>query len=176
MNTVEIIRRICDASEEQLKAIETILGGHAPACGEPACDVTGYRIKGNNGFTFELSADLSTLTAYRIGKRSPAHDQTLRALTRGYLRVLIEAKGSLIRRSEIERRISLDEGDSTGKKHVGRTEIGEVFRYLTKHNGKRRNICIPLYQALNKIQAWDPEYALPADRIEVLGQHKPTNP
>jgi len=33
--------------------------------------VTGYRIKGKNGFTFVLSADLSALTAYRAGKRTP---------------------------------------------------------------------------------------------------------
>jgi hypothetical protein len=176
MNTVEIIRRICDASEEQLKAIEKILGTNAPACAKPAHDVSGYRIKGNNGFRFELSADLSVLTSYRAGKRAPSHDQTLRPLTRGYLRVLIAAQGQLVRRSEIERRISLDECDSTGKKHVGRTEIVEVFRYVASHNGKRRNVCIPLYQALTKIQSWDPEYALPADRVEVLWQHSKTIP
>jgi hypothetical protein len=170
MNTVEIIRRICDASEEQLKAIEKILGDKAPVCAKPAHDVTGYRITGNNGFKFELSADLSVLTAYRAGKRSPAHDQTLRPMTRGYLRVLIEANGSLVRRSKIESRISLDEGDSTGKKHVGRTTIREAFRYAVFQSGKSRWIYIPLYQTIRKVISWDPEYALPIDRIEVLRQ------
>jgi hypothetical protein len=170
MNTVEIIRRICDASEEQLKAIEKILGSNAPACAEATHDVTGYRIKGNNGFAFELSADLSVLTAYRAGKRSPAHDQTLRPMTRGYLRVLIEANGSLVRRSEIERRISLEAGDISGKKYVGRTTIRDAFRYSVFQGGKSRWIYIPLYQTIRKVISWDPEYALPIDRIEVLRQ------
>jgi len=170
MNTVEIIRRICDASEEQLKAIQKILGDNAPVCTKPAHDVTGYRIKGNNGFAFELSADLSVLTAYRAGKRSPAHDQTLRPMTRGYLRVLIEANGSLVRRSEIERRISLEAGDISGKKYIGRTTIREAFRYSVFQGGKSRWIYIPLYQTIRKVISWDPEYALPVDRIEVLQQ------
>jgi hypothetical protein len=168
MNTVEIIRRICDASEEQLKAIQKILGDNPPACPEPAHDVTGYRIKGKNGFTFELSADLSALTAYRAGKRAPSHDQTLRALTRGYMRVLIEAKGKFVRRSEIERRISLESGDVSGKQFLGRTEIRDVFRYMTPQDGKRRQVRIPLFHALTRVQAWDPEYALPAERVETL--------
>ena len=176
MNTVEIIRRICDASEEQLTAIEKILCTNAPACAKPAHDVSGYRIKGNNGFRFELSADLSVLTAYRAGKRSPAHDQTLRPMTRGYLRVLIEANGSLVRRSEIERRISLEAGDISGKKYVGRTTIREAFRYSVFQGGKSRWIYIPLYQTIRKVISWDPEYALPADRIEVLRQAEKTIP
>jgi len=100
----------------------------------------------------------------------------LRPLTRGYLRVLIEAKGKLVRRSEIVRRISLEAVDSTGNKYIGRTTIREAFRFAVFQSGKSRWIYIPLYQTIRKVISWDTEYALPVDRIGVLRQPEKTIP
>lgn len=169
MNRVEIIRAVCDASEEQLKAIEKIVGVKKPACAVPADTVKRYRIQGKDGYTFVLSDGFSKLTTFKNGKPYASETITLRAATRGYMEMLLTHAGCFIKRSSIEKHLHTFAAHENVKKFSGRTSIRDVFRYTLR--GKKAEpeyAMLSLYNCIESISGWDPEYCIPAESVTVL--------
>jgi hypothetical protein len=172
MTHIEIIRRVCNATPEQLKAIETILffGAESPDLGNHIPPTKTYRIKGENGFAFELADNFASLKTFKNGKHLAAEDRTLRAVTRGYLEILITNAGRFVKRSEIEKHISVRAETESASRISGKTRIYDVFRYTTGQGKKKVYTTLSIYDLVESADGWDPEYRIPAERIEVFAR------
>jgi hypothetical protein len=170
MTHVEIIRRVCSATPEQLKAIEAIilLSDESPDCENHIPPTKTYRIKGENGVVFELGDNFGTLKTFRNGKHLSAEDRTLRAVTRGYLEMLITNAGSFVKRSEIEKHIQLRDESESASRISGKTYIHAVFRYTQRTKSQTSSIPLPIYRVVETVESWDPEYCIPSKLITVL--------
>ena len=92
MEKLEIIGRIIRTEDAQvLKQIEDILLSAEALSEEPLAPQKEktYRIKGEDGFVFELRDNFASLKTFKNGKHLVTEDRTLRAVTRGYLLSLI---------------------------------------------------------------------------------------
>jgi hypothetical protein len=170
MTHVEIIRRVCIATPEQLKAIETILflGAESPDFRNHISPTKIYRIKGENGFVFELTDNFASLKTFKNGKHLATEDRILRAVTRGYLEMLITNAGRFVKRSEIEKHIQLRSETENASRISGKTYIHDVFRYTQRTKSKTTNIPLPIYKVIEIVDSWDPEYRIPSNRITVF--------
>jgi len=127
-----------------------------------------YRIKGDNGFVFELTDNFASLKTFKNGKHLVAEDRTLRAVTRGYLEILITNAGRFVKRSEIEKHIhSFADGEDV-QRFSGRTRIYGAFRYTQRKKTKSGNSPLPIYKVIETVDSWDPEYRISLNRITVL--------
>jgi hypothetical protein len=174
MEKLEIIGRIVRTEDAKvLKQIENLLLS-AEALNEeqsaPQKEKT-YRIKGENGFIFELTDNFATLKTFKNGKHLTAEDLSLRAVTRGYLEMLITNAGRFVKRSEIEKHIRVRSETESASRISGKTRIYDVFRYTTGQGRKKSYTTLPVYDLIETVDGWDPEYRVPAERIEVLA-HK----
>jgi hypothetical protein len=171
MNKLDIIERIIQIEDAQvLKKIECLLLAVAALSKEQAAPQKEktYRIKGASGFVFELGDNFASLKTFKNGKHLVAEDRTLRAVTRGYLEMLITHAGSFVKRSEIEKHIySFADGEDT-KRFSSRTQIYEVFRYNHHSKAKISNVPLSIYKIIEIVNSWDPEYRIPSNRITVL--------
>jgi hypothetical protein len=168
MTQVEIIRRVCDATPEQLRAIEALLAGGQHQNITPELSQGSCRIKGKNGLVFELSENFALLKTFKNGKHLATEDRTLRAVTRGYLEMLITNAGRLVKRSEIEKQLSLRNETESASRISGKTRIYDAFRYTTGQGRKKNYTTLPIYDLIETVEGWDPEYRIPAERIEIL--------
>lgn len=175
MTHVEIIRLVCSATPDQLRAIETILSSIADSpkhVSDSQLEKT-YRIKGKNGFAFEVADNFASLKTFKNGKRLATEDCTLRAVTRGYLEILITNAGRFVKRSSIEKHIQAFDAQENVKKFSGRTSIRDVFRYtLRDKKGTAKYVTLSIYDSIQSINGWDPEYCIPAESVTVLDSRK----
>jgi len=171
MEKLEIIGRIIRMEDAQvLKQIEDLLLATEPLSEEqsaPQKEKT-YRIKGENGVVFELADNFASLKIFKSGKHLVAEDRSLRAVTRGYLEMLITNVGRFVKRSEIEKHIhSFADGEDV-QRFSGRTRIYGAFRYTQRSKSKSGNGPLPIYKVIEAVDSWDPEYRISLNRITVL--------
>jgi hypothetical protein len=108
MDKLEIIGRIIQIEDTKvLKQIEDLLLSAEALSKEQSAPQKAktYRIKGENGVVFELADNFASLKIFKSGKHLVAEDRSLRAVTRGYLEMLITNVGRFVKRSEIEKHI-----------------------------------------------------------------------
>jgi hypothetical protein len=172
MTQVEIMRRVCDATPEQIKAIETILSGSHPRNISIDQNLNSYRIKRKNGLAFEVSENFASLKTFKNGKHLAAEDHSLRAVTRGYLEMLITNAGRFVKRSDIEKHIRVRSETESASRISGKTRIYDVFRYTTGQGKKKTYTTLPVYDLIESVEGWDPEYRIPADRVEIVTPKK----
>jgi hypothetical protein len=165
MTQVEIIRRVCDATPEQLRAIEAILAGGQHQNVTPEQSQGSCRIKGENELVFELSENFALLKTFKNGKHLATEDRTLRAATRGYLEMLITNAGRFMKRSEIETQLSLRSETESASRISGKSHIYAAFRYTTGQGRNKTYTALPIYALIEKLEGWDPEYRIPAECI-----------
>jgi hypothetical protein len=171
MEKLEIIGRIIRTEDAQvLKQIEDLLLSAEALSEEPPAPQKEktYRIKGENGVVFELGDNFGTLKTFRNGKHLSAEDRTLRAVTRGYLEMLITNAGSFVKRSEIEKHIQLRDESESASRISGKTYIHAVFRYTQRTKSQTSSIPLPIYRVIETVESWDPEYCIPSKLITVL--------
>lgn len=129
-----------------------------------------YRIKGEKGVVFELADNFASLKTFKNGKHLATEDRTLRVVTRGYLEMLITNAGRFVKRSSIEQHIQAFDAQESVKKFSGRTSIRDVFRYtLRDKRGNAKYVTLSIYDSIQSINGWDPEYCIPAESVTVLG-------
>lgn len=171
MDKLEIIGRIIRTEDAQvLKQIENLLRS-TEVTTEKQTDpqpANIYRIKGDDGFVFELTDSFASLKTFKNGKHLAAEDHALRAVTRGYLEILITNAGRFVKRSEIEKHIhSFADGEDI-QRYSGRTRIYGAFRYTKRNKSKSGNGPLPIYKVIETVDSWDPEYRIALNRITVL--------
>ena len=174
MDKLEIIGRIIRMEDAQvLKQIEfLLLSAEARNIEQSHRDNTEtYRIKGENGFAFELTDNFASLKTFKNGKHLAAEDHSLRVITRGYLEMLITNAGRFVKRSEIEKHIQLRKETESASRISGKTRIYDAFRYTTGQGKKKAYTTLPVYDLIETVDGWDPEYRIPSERIKVLA-HK----
>ena len=171
MDKLEIIGRIIHIEDAQvLKQIEDLLLSAEALSKEqsaPNKEKT-YRIKGEDGFVFELGDNFASLKTFKNGKHLAAEDRTLRAVTRGYLEMLITNVGRFVKRSEIEKHIHSFADGEDAQRFSGRTQIYGAFRYIHRSKNITSNIPLPIYKVIEIVDSWDPEYRIPSNRILVF--------
>lgn len=171
MDKLEIIGRIIQIEDTKvLKQIEDLLLSAEALSKEQSAPQKAktYRIKGEGGFVFELADNFASLKTFKNGKHLAAEDHSLRAVTRGYLEMLITNAGRFVKRSEIEKHIhSFAEGEDV-QRFSGRTRIYGAFRYTQRKKTKSGNSPLPIYKVVESVDSWDPEYRISLNRITVL--------
>ena len=175
MDKLEIIGRIIRMEDAQLlKQIENILRS-TEAITEKQTEPQPtkiYRIKGDDGFVFELTDNFASLKTFKNGKNLAAEDHSLRAVTRGYLEMLITNAGRFIKRSEIEKHIQLRKETESASRISGKTRIYDAFRYTTGQGKKKNYTTLPIYDLIESAEGWDPEYRISEDRVEIVAPQK----
>jgi len=175
MEKLEIIGRIIRTDEAQvLKQIEDLLLATEPLSKEQSVPQKEkiYRIKGENGVVFELADNFASLKIFKSGKHLAAEDRTLRAVTRGYLAMLITNVGRFVKRSEIEKHICVRSETESASRISGKTRIYDVFRYTTGQGKKKAYTTLPVYDLIETVDGWDPEYRISEDRVEIVTPKK----
>ena len=170
MDKLEIIGRIIRTEDAQvLKQIENLLRSTEVITVKQIDPQPAkiYRIKGEDGFVFELTDNFASLKTFKNGKHLAAEDHALRAVTRGYLEMLITNAGRFVKRSEIEKHIHSFADGEDAKRFSSRTQIYEVFRYNHHSKAKISNVPLPIYKIIEIVNSWDPEYRIPSNRITV---------
>jgi len=175
MEKLEIIGRIIRTEDAKvLKQIENLLLS-AEALNEeqsaPQKEKT-YRIKGEDGTVFELADNFASLKTFKSGKQLAAEDRSLRAVTRGYLEMLITNAGRFVERSEIEKHIQIRKETESASRISGKTRIYDAFRYTTGQGKKKTYTTLPVYDLIESVEGWDPEYRIPEDRVEIVTPKK----
>lgn len=176
MTHIEIIRRVCNATPDQLKAIEALLSlsAESPKHVSDSPSTKTFRIKEDNGFVFELGDNFASLKTFKNGKHLASEDRTLRAVTRGYLEMLITNAGRFVKRSDIEKHIQLRSESESASRISGKTRIYDAFRYTTGQGKTKSYTTLPVYDLVETVDGWDPEYRIPADRVEIETPKKPS--
>jgi len=171
MDKLEIIGRIVRTEDAKvLRQIAELLLA-AETLNEKKSEIQPakiYRIKGADGFAFELADNFASLKTFKNGKHLAAEDLSLRVVTRGYLEMLITNAGRFVKRSEIEKHIhSFADGEDV-QRFSGRTRIYGAFRYTQRSKSKSGNGPLPIYKVIEAVDSWDPEYRISLNRITVL--------
>jgi hypothetical protein len=175
MDKLEIIGRIIQIEDTKvLKQIEDLLLSAEALSKEQSAPQKAktYRIKGEKGFAFELGDNFASLKTFNNGKHLAAEDHSLRAVTRGYLEMLITNAGRFVKRSEIEKHIQLRKETESASRISGKTRIYDAFRYTTGQGKKKAYTTLPVYDLIETVDGWDPEYRIPADRVEIVTPKK----
>ena len=175
MDKLEIIGRIIRTEDAQiLKQIEDLLLSAEALSKEQSAPQKAktYRIKGEGGFVFELADNFASLKTFKNGKHLTAEDHSLRAVTRGYLEMLITNAGRFVKRSDIEKHIRVRTETESAARISGKTRIYDAFRYTTNQGRKKAYTTLPVYDLIESVEGWDPEYRIPADRVEIVTPKK----
>ena len=175
MDKLEIIGRIIRMEDAQiLKQIEDLLLATEPLSKEQSAPQKEkiYCIKGENGFVFELADNFASIKTFKNGKHLAAEDRSLRAVTRGYLEMLITNAGRFVKRSEIEKHIQLRKETESASRISGKTSIYDAFRYTTGTGKKKAYTTLPVYDLIETVDGWDPEYRISGDLVEIVTPKK----
>jgi hypothetical protein len=175
MDKLDIIGRIIRIEDPKvLKQIEDLLLSAEALSEEPSASQKEktYRIKGEDGFVFELADNFASLKTFKNGKHLAAEDHSLRVITRGYLEMLITNAGRFVKRSEIEKHICVRSETESASRISGKTRIYDVFRYTTGQGKKKAYTTLPVYDLIETVDGWDPEYRISEDHIEIVTPKK----
>lgn len=175
MDKLEMIERIIRTEDAKvLKQIEVLLlSTEARNIEQPQRgNEKTYRVRGEDGVVFELSDNFALIKSFKNGKHLAAEDHSLRAVTRGYLEMLITNAGRFVKRSEIEKHIQLRKETESASRISGKTRIYDAFRYTTGQGKKKNYTTLPVYDLIETVDGWDPEYRIPEDRVEIVTPKK----